>query len=251
MGNLTSVETRAATWAVVALKSPDTAKSRLRPLLSDAERRDLYFIMAYQVLNSLKATPGIERVLVVTACAEVDRFAAQLDVQVIRQSEDRGTAAAFTHAVMVLLDAARRRRPQRLLMIAGDLPLVTPEAVSALLAESGDAAVSVVPDRQRVGTNALLCSPPDVIEPCFGENSYHRHLAAASARSIAARTIESPALSLDIDIADDLALLDAHYLGLPDAADNELSELLARLRAAAMLAARESSHDVSVVKTAN
>ena len=217
-----------STWAVVALKSPDTAKSRLRPLLGDADRRNLYFIMARKVLNALKATPGIERVLVVTSCAEVDRFAAQLDVQVIRQSVDQGTAAAFSHAVMVLLDVARRKQPQRLLMIAGDLPLVSADAISLLLTQSADAAISIVPDRQQVGTNALLCSPPDAIPPCFGEDSFRRHLAAASARGITARVIESPALSLDIDVADDLTLLGR----VPEISDDaSLCALLACLMA--------------------
>lgn len=235
-----SAEKTMETWAVVALKSPDTAKSRLRGWLGDAERRNLYFIMARKVLNALKMASSIDRVLVVTSCAEVDRFAAQLDVQVIRQPEDKGTAAAFAHAVSVLLDSARRRQPQRLLMIAGDLPLISPEALDALLLQAHGASVCIVPDRQMAGTNALLCSPPDAIPPCFGEDSFRRHLTAASTRGIAARIIESAALSLDIDIAADLALL-SRTLGA--STDAHLRELLASLPSAVITSPHEEPHD--------
>ena len=55
-------------------------------------------------------------------------------------------------------------------------------------------------------------------------------LAAARERGIDARVIESETLSLDIDVADDLALLGAHYLSLPDHVDIVLRDLLVRLR---------------------
>lgn len=214
-------------WAVVALKSPDTAKSRLRPLLSDAERRDLYFVMARKVIGALKATPQFERVMVVTAGAEVENFARRLGAEVIRQSEDSGTAAAFAHA----LASFHSIQPERVLLIPGDLPLISPAALEKLIDQSTDfSGVCIVPDRKRVGTNALLCSPPDAIPPCFGVRSFDKHLAAAKERGVDVRVFESEALSLDIDVADDLALLGAHYLSLPDQVDVVLRDLLGRLR---------------------
>ena len=214
-------------WAVVALKSPNTAKSRLRPLLSDAERRDLYFIMARKVIGALKATPQFERVMVVTADAEVENFALRLGAEVIRQAEDGGTAAAFSHA----LASFNSNLPGRVLLIPGDLPLISRAALEQLIERSADfSGVCIVPDRKRVGTNALLCSPPDAIPPCFGVRSFDKHLAAARERGIDARVIESETLSLDIDVADDLALLGAHYLSLPDQVDIVLRDLLVRLR---------------------
>src|ERR1700722_5555047 len=114
------IEQQLETCAVVALKSPSTAKSRLRPYLSDIDRRALYFFMARRVLGALVAVPAITVVSVVTACEEVGRFAAAMGATVIHQKEDQGTAAAFSHAVAALRGDGL---PSRMLMIAGDLPL--------------------------------------------------------------------------------------------------------------------------------
>ena len=54
------------------------------------------------------------------------------------------------------------------------------------------------------GTNALLCVPPDVLAPCFGEQSFQRHLAAARAANLHARILEIDALALDLDEPADL-----------------------------------------------
>lgn len=226
--------------AIVALKSFKNAKSRLRPHLSEPERRALIFFMARRTLSALRATPGIADVRVVTACDEVDRLAVQMGVEVIRQTEDQGTAAAFAHAAAALMYG--ERKPARLLMIAGDLPLISPTELSRLVHQSAASGVCIVPDRKRIGTNALLCSPPNAIPPCFGANSFREHLAAAREKDIAVRVIESEALSLDIDVADDLALL-CSLSGLN--ADSGLRELLAALPTVAAPASSKTEHNAN------
>jgi 2-phospho-L-lactate/phosphoenolpyruvate guanylyltransferase len=199
----------AATWAVVALKSPAGAKSRLRPYCSDEERRSLYFLMARRVLEALLAVPAIEKVLAVTASDEVERFVKSLGGLVIRQPQDLGTQSAFAHA-LAYLKSGESRCPARLLMISGDIPLITPGAVSDLLDRCDSRqGVAIVPDQRRQGTNGLVCSPPDAVQPCFGEDSLRRHCSAARARGIEVQVIESQALSLDIDDHEDLILLSA------------------------------------------
>ena len=61
----------------------------------------------------------------------------------------------------------------------------------------------IVPDRHGTGTNALLLTPPDVIEPAFGPGSFARHSELAGHGRVA----ELPSLTLDIDTPDDLATL--------------------------------------------
>jgi FO synthase len=219
----------------------------LHPLLSELERRDLYFIMARKVIGALKATPGIDKVLVVTTGSEVANFATQLGAEVILQSEDKGTAAAFAHAIACLPAKDSAEYPQRLLMIPGDLPLISTADMSQLVSQaSTQQGVCIVPDRKRVGTNALLCSPPDAIPPYFGSHSFDKHLAAAQERGVTLQVFESAALSLDIDVADDLALLGAHYTGLPDLVDAVLRGLLARLRTAAITTTQQD-HPMSAI----
>ena len=189
------------TWALVPLKSPETAKSRLATVLSPGERRALFFALAQRVIAALQATPGIERVVVVTASEEVAAFARGLEAQVLRQPADTGTAEAFVLGLEQLKPLAL----DRVLMIAGDLPLLQPAALQALLDAADDGAqIVLAPDRRRLGTNALLCTPPQAIEPVFGEDSFSRHYAAALARGYASCVVELEALSLDLDTPADL-----------------------------------------------
>ena len=64
-----------------------------------------------------------------------------------------------------------------MLLVPGDCPALDPGEVATLLARQGRAGVVIVPDRHGAGTNALLLSPPDVIEPSFGPGSFARHAA--------------------------------------------------------------------------
>jgi 2-phospho-L-lactate/phosphoenolpyruvate guanylyltransferase len=233
---------------VVALKSPDGAKSGLRRGLCDSDRRELHFIMARRVLDALKQTPAIGRVFVVPACKQVERFARQLGAEVIHQREGGGTASAFSHEAACVYSAASKPRPARLLMIAGDLPLLSPHELSLLIDRSrGQKEIVIVPDRKRLGTNALLCSPPDAIAPCFGAGSFRRHAAAARQSGVAVRMLESEALSLDIDVVEDLALLRAHLCGVADSAgDCALRDLLERNQVKSMPAITGNLRDAQL-----
>ena len=193
--------------AIVALKCPAEAKSRLRLHCSDDERRSLYFLMARKVVQALLAVPVIDEVLAVTASDEVADFVQDFGGAVIRQPQDHGTQSAFAHALTSIM-SGESPPPARLLMISGDLPLITPATVKDLLDQCPlDSGVAIVPDRRMRGTNALVCSPPGAVEPCFGDDSLRRHWAAARARGSGVRVIESAALSLDIDDHEDLTQL--------------------------------------------
>src|SRR5690606_32330688 len=67
--------------------------------------------------------------------------------------------------------------------------------------------IALVPSRDGDGTNALLLSPPDIIEPNFGVGSFLSHLAAAVARRIDAEVLQLGGLATDIDTPDDLDCL--------------------------------------------
>ena len=64
--------------------------------------------------------------------------------------------------------------------------------------------VAVVPDRHGTGTNGLILSPPDVIEPSFGPDSRARHLALAKEAGARCRIATIPSMALDLDTGDDL-----------------------------------------------
>jgi len=189
---------------MVPLKSREHAKSRLAAVLSPEQRARLFFALAERVIQALHATRGIDAVSVVTASAEIAAFARSQGATPIVQSADFGMSAAFDLAI----DELQRAQPRRVLMLPGDLPWISSSALEAVLDAAGsEPGMVVVPDRHRVGTNALLCNPPRALAPCFGDRSFERHLAAARAAGVTAQVLELEALALDLDHPADLDYL--------------------------------------------
>jgi 2-phospho-L-lactate/phosphoenolpyruvate guanylyltransferase len=194
----------ASTWALVPLKSSERAKSRLAAALDPEQRRQLFFSLAGRVILALNESRNIDAVAVVTSSREVAAFAKLLHAMPIMQQADVGMAPALELA----LQSLQAMRPARVLMVPGDLPLITAPAIDAIFdARSPGDHVVLVPDRRREGTNALLCSPPNVIAPCFGAASFAKHLSAARAAGIATTLAEIDELALDLDCVDDLDYL--------------------------------------------
>jgi 2-phospho-L-lactate guanylyltransferase len=189
------------TWAAVPLKHPGAAKSRLQSGMSAEGRRGLYFAMARHVLSMLAAAPSITRIAVVTASDEVETLAAEFGALVIREPADGGTAEACETAI----DSLAGMGVRRLLLIGGDLPMLTSASVEWMCALLGGGdGVVLAPDRRKLGTNALLCSPPNAIAMRFGPDSYRQHLAETRAAGLPAHIADDEALALDIDELDDL-----------------------------------------------
>jgi 2-phospho-L-lactate guanylyltransferase len=189
------------TLAILPIKSFAAAKQRLAESLGAGSRQALAQAMFADVLGSLRHAPGLDGIAVVTsdraaeAAARADRVHVLADVAQAGQSE--ATLIGIRHALANGYD--------RVLLIAGDTPLVQPDDLAGLVA-GGDGVV-IVPDRHGTGTNALVLAPPDAIEPSFGPDSFARHVAAAGAAGVPHRVEEVATLALDVDTPADLAEL--------------------------------------------
>jgi 2-phospho-L-lactate/phosphoenolpyruvate guanylyltransferase len=73
--------------------------------------------------------------------------------------------------------------------------------------------VVIVPDRHGTGTNGLLLTPPDAIDPSFGTDSRTRHERLARSAGVACRVERLPSLLLDVDTGDDLDALLERLVG--------------------------------------
>jgi 2-phospho-L-lactate/phosphoenolpyruvate guanylyltransferase len=162
------------------------------------------------VLLALASSDAIERTIVVTREASVATVAAEHGALIVEDRDDDGQSAAVALGVSrALADGFAR-----VLCIPGDCPALDPSELDALLAAADARASSlvrsevvIVPDRHGTGTNGLLLTPPDAIEPAFGPGSCERHRALALAAGARCQ-IERPAsLLLDVDTGEDLAAL--------------------------------------------
>jgi 2-phospho-L-lactate guanylyltransferase len=216
------------TAAVLPIKTYARAKHRLSEAVDVPDRRALAEAMVGDVLETLPAVPGLDRVIAVTAEPRAASAAIEAGAEVVHDPDEAGQSAAALIGIRAALGAGAGR----VLLVPGDCPALDAEEVGTLLARQGRAGVVIVPDRHGAGTNALLLSPPDVIEPSFGPGSFARHAARAHAAGTVVRVAEIRSLGLDVDTAEDLQALRDALAARPDAAPRT-RELLARMLPAA------------------
>lgn len=192
---------RAKFCAVVPFKGTAQGKQRLAPALAPAQRQELALAMLDDVLLNLAAVSELCGVLVVTVDPGAAALAAKFGARVLQDDARAGHTAA-------VVGAARRLAAQGegLLTVPGDIPLVEPDDIRELLAaHDGSRGFTIVPARDQMGSNAILCSPADAVPLRFGDNSFFPHLAAAEGRGLAPRIVRLPRIALDIDTPEDLA----------------------------------------------
>jgi 2-phospho-L-lactate/phosphoenolpyruvate guanylyltransferase len=219
------------TAAVLPIKTYARAKHRLSQAVGAPERRALAEAMVGDVLDVLSSVPGLDRVIAVTAEPLAAAAARDAGADVVHDPHEAGQSAAALLGVRAALESGA----ERVLLVPGDCPALDVDELSGLLAQSGRAGVVIVPDRHGAGTNALLLSPPDVIEPWFGPGSFARHAARAHAAETKVRVAEIRSLGLDVDTPEDLRALHEALAGRPGAAPRT-RELLARMLPAAAAA---------------
>jgi 2-phospho-L-lactate/phosphoenolpyruvate guanylyltransferase len=189
-------------FAVLPVKNPKNAKQRLSDLLSAEDREALARLLYKETLAELCAARGIDRVAVVSNDQEVADHARESGAIVFEEDEQ------VSHSVSA--DRACRRAKQMgattVLLVPIDLPLVTSDDFSRL-AFSARPGLIIVPSADGTGTNALVRTPPDVIESRFGPGSFRIHLEQAQSKGIFAEVLRFEGLMFDIDTPEDIAEL--------------------------------------------
>jgi 2-phospho-L-lactate guanylyltransferase len=193
--------------AVVPVKDFALAKQRLAGTFPPAFRARLARTMLRDVLEALRASEGLAGIVVVTADPEAGLLARDVGARLIFEQDPCGLNPAVA-------DAAARLAIERrggVLVLPSDIPAVTPEEIGRLLAAHGRGrAVSLVRAHDGQGTNALLASPPDMLDFAYGPASFSTHFAMATARGIVPRAHDAaafPHLALDVDTPEDVAKL--------------------------------------------
>jgi len=189
-------------FALLPVKILSNAKQRLAGHFTAAQRETLARTMYEQTLATLLEAEGIDRVVVVTSDPDAAKHARHSNVLVFEESEQ------LSHSVSA--DAACRRAIQAgattALLVPIDVPLAQPQDFERLAA-AAQPGVVIVPSSDGTGTNALVRTPPDVIESRFGTGSFQAHLEQARARGVPAGVLRIPGLMFDIDTPEDVTEL--------------------------------------------
>ncbi len=191
-------------WAIVPVKPLRTAKSRLSAVLTKDEREILSQRMLINTLDLLREVKEIERTLVVSRDTKALSIARKHGARTVTENGAPELNNALARATVV----AQQYDISAVLVIPADLPLMRMEDVEKLINSATDPPVVVIaPDRHGRGTNALLSSPPGLIEYDFGTDSFERHVARAKAAGVRLVVYENPSIGLDVDLPEDLEYL--------------------------------------------
>ena len=191
-------------WAIVPVKPLRRGKSRLAGVLSEDERAELNRSLLQNTLKTYAELREVEEVLVISRDPQALAIARHYGARTVREDGQPELNTALKRATVIAQVYATRG----VLVLPADLPLVTREDVLTLIERVGEQpTVVIAPDRHGTGTNALLISPPGLIEYDFGENSFERHCRQAREAGARLEIVNLPALGLDLDLPEDLELV--------------------------------------------
>ena len=190
--------------ALIPVKGFRNAKQRLSAFLGSAEREALAEAMFRDVLRQTLRACGLVETVVVTGDDKVAASAGSSGARVILENAETGETAAVDFARTNLRDTGC----EAVLIIPGDLPLIRSSDIESVLAQIPEGQIApfalLVPSHDRLGTNALLLAPPDIIKLRFGYDSFRYHISQVSAQALPVRYVESEHIALDIDEPKDL-----------------------------------------------
>jgi 2-phospho-L-lactate guanylyltransferase len=187
-------------WAIVPVKPLRCGKSRLAGTLTEDERTELNRALLQHTLETLSELKEVDGVLVVSRDPNALTIARNHGARTVQEDGQPQLNTALKRATVV----AQVYATHGVLVLPADLPLITRDDILALIRRSVEPPVVVIaPDRHRKGTNALLISPPGLIEYDFGENSFQRHCELVKKAGARLEIVELPSLGLDLDIPED------------------------------------------------
>jgi len=188
-------------WAVMPVKTIENAKQRLAPALSPDERQGLFRAMVEDVLTALSKAEGLAGILMVTGDPHAISLAERYGARVLFEPANAGHTAASTLGARTLAEEGAAG----MIQIPGDLPLMTAADIETIIEAHGPApAITIAPSGDELGSNAVACSPPNLLPLRFGDNSFFPHVERARSLGVPPAIVKRPGLALDIDTPDDL-----------------------------------------------
>ncbi len=206
-------------WVIVPVKTLAEAKSRLSPVLTTAQRRQLAFQMADHTLSTLNLLlkKGLIAGFVTVSRDPVVKSLTHkyngvfLPEGLAADSQNSALNAALTQAARW---CTAMYSPTALLILHSDLPFLRLEDLAKLLRQaqtpSEQPLAILSPDRRGRGTNCLLLRPPDLLdfEFLFGENSFFKYQNIfLNNKGLHPIIYPLPNLGFDLDYPEDLAVL--------------------------------------------
>ncbi len=190
-------------WAIIPVKPLRRSKSRLSEVLSEDERTQLNAQMLENTLKVLRSVTQIKEILIISRDTSVLALARSYGAKTLQEDGGAGLNLALKRAVLV----AKAYSAQSILILPMDIPFLSKEDVLSLIQPFHiSPGVVIAPDRHKNGTNAILVSPPELIDFSYGPGSFERHIWQAQAKGAAIEVVQIESTGFDLDDPTDLAL---------------------------------------------
>lgn len=186
-------------FAVIPVKTLLKSKTRLCRILTPTERQTLTLAMLEDVLKAVKGSHSIHETAIVSSDPKIQLIARRYGTAYLAE-----TGRILNQAVEQGLYWCVKEGAKSVLVLPADIPLVTPSDVDQMVSLSCEETCMIIAPSKNGGTNGLLQKPPNSIPPCFGRESFGRHVHEASKRGIVTKIYRSETMSLDLDSPDDL-----------------------------------------------
>ena len=201
-------------WALLPIKTLATAKQRLSHLLKASERQGLFTAMLHDVLAVLSRQSEVEGIMLVSDDPVVADLARRYGCEWM--PETPLGARGLNAVVQAAVSALAQRDIDCIMVVHGDLPLLSNAALSQLIAShrrAGNKRLTLAPDRHRQGSNCMLATPASAFKFHYGADSCNKHVQQAAMSAFDAKVVLNTATGCDIDYPEDLVYLLEHAQG--------------------------------------
>lgn len=185
---------------VIPLRDPFKGKQRLQSVLNQAERVQLVLALFRKNISLIKEHFPQQSILVITDSGLVESVANYYGAKVLREQQAKGLTAAVEAATRWSVEHGFHSQ----LVLAPDLAELDPEELACLLTQPRPQSSVLLCPAKDFGTNAVLTTPPDVIDFWYGRCSYFEFKNRAQRNGVYCRTLELPHMSFDIDTPADM-----------------------------------------------
>ena len=186
------------TSVIIPVKTFQKSKTRLH--LSEAKTKELCRLLLEEVIKTVSEVKIIDKIIVVTDEEQVLDIIEKYDCKQIQDKNETRVNDAVKLAEGFLIE----NKFTHSVVLPLDIPFFYSEDLEKLLNFSKDKSVVIIPSRHFDGTNALVRTPINSMEPRYDEGSHSFQIESAKKSNIKISIGLIYRLMLDIDNRDDL-----------------------------------------------
>ena len=189
------------TWAVIPMKPLRESKSRLKDVLTEADKNKLVITLYKHSLALMRDNRKLDDFAVITADEQLKAIAGSYGAHIVDEDRPNNLNESLKNALPYFI----KEKVDNLLVLPGDLPYMNQPVLLDLAREMEKRNLLLVgPDQNLVGTNALFFNPLWKMKFFYGEDSFQKHVQFGKETRYDVKLYVSDALKFDIDTPKDL-----------------------------------------------